>query len=311
MTSQATHQLQIINRDAQSLPNRRVRFTDTKVGPIGPMPIKWHLSFSHPCSLSLSLVCCSTRVRVKLECHARAECTYALQLGAIATTRHALKLRASHCSGAGGREGGREGGRDGGREGKSEEEEDGGEESEPRRLYAKRGRVLGRVARNSFSLVRHPPSSPRPPPSSLLPPPSSLVLPTASPLAHSARPTAVRALTCHWPCPLASVPRLPTRPFIRDSFSPSFSSPSSPPLPSSPPPLSASTSSPSAAPGASDSRVYSHALAATPRRPGTRVLASSREARYARDRGVTKIQPRLGMLCIIGGETLPPSPGDC
>jgi hypothetical protein len=175
MTSQATHQLQIINRDAQSLPNRRVRFTDTKVGPIGPMPIKWHLSFSHPCSLSLSLVCCSTRVRVKLECHARAECTYALQLGAIATTRHALKLRASHCSGAGGREGGREGGRDGGREGKSEEEEDGGEESEPRRLYAKRGRVLGRVARNSFSLVRHPPSSPRPPPSSLLPPPSSLL----------------------------------------------------------------------------------------------------------------------------------------
>jgi len=47
---------------------------------------------------------CSTRVRVKLECLvARAECTYALQLGVIATTRHALKLRASHCSGAGGR----------------------------------------------------------------------------------------------------------------------------------------------------------------------------------------------------------------
>jgi len=162
----------------------------------------------------------------------------------------------------------------------------------------------------SFAIPRRPPAL-LPPPSSLLPPPSSLVLPTASPLAHSARPTAVRALTCHWPCPLASVPRLPTRPFIRGSFSPSFSSPSSPPLPSSPPPLSASTSSPSAAPGASDSRVYSHALAATPRRPGTRVLASSREARYARDRGVTKIQPRLGMLCIIGGETLPPSPGDC
>jgi len=77
---------------------------------------------------------------------ARAECTYALQLGAIATTRHALKLRASHCSGAGGRE--------------REEEENAGAESEPRRLYATRGRVLGRVARNSFSLVRPPPPSP-------------------------------------------------------------------------------------------------------------------------------------------------------
>lgn len=51
----------------------------------------------------------------------------------------------------------------------------------------------------------------------------------------AASPTAVRALTCHWPCPLASaasVPRLPTRPFIRGSFSlrTSFFSPSFPPL---------------------------------------------------------------------------------
>lgn len=73
---------------------------------------------------------------------------------------------------------------------------------------------------------------------------------TASSLALAASPTAVRALTCHWPCPLASaasVPRLLTRPFIRGSFSLSRSS------------LLLFLSS-SSSPSPSDSRVYSRAL---------------------------------------------------
>ena len=43
---------------------------------------------------------------------------------------------------------------------------------------------------------------------------------TTSSLALAASPTAVRALTCHWPCPPRfgrSVPRLPTRSFIHGS----------------------------------------------------------------------------------------------
>ena len=91
---------------------------------------------------------------------------------AIAIARHALKLLASRCFGE--------------RRG-----------NELRRLYAyPRGCVFGRVARNSFSLV-YP----------LVPHRISFLSRSAGSLALAASPTAVRALTCHWPCPLASAAR--------------------------------------------------------------------------------------------------------
>lgn len=105
--------------------------------------------------------------------------------------------------------------------------------------------------------------------------------------ARSVRPTAVRALTCHWPCPLASVSRLPTRPFIRGSFSLSFFSPSTTLLLLFLRLHCLCLYSPSS----SDSRVYSRALAAFFCRPGTRVLSSSSSGCALHSRSsVNKIQ---------------------
>lgn len=147
---------------------------------------------------------------------ARAKCTYEVQRGAIATTRHALKLLSSRCFGERTRRG-----------------------NELRRLCT---HIEERDAFSAAWLV------------TLFP---SFVLPFLLPFRATASPTAVRTLTCHWPCPLTSarslvclLGHLSVAPSL--SFSLSFilfSSVSSLP---------------------SDSRVYSRAFAAFLRRSKTR-----------------------------------------
>lgn len=115
----------------------------------------------------------STRICVKLECRARAKCIYKIQREAIATTRNTLKLLASHCFGQ--------------------------RRDKQLRTSGTSGCVLGTAwlvtLFPSFTL-------------------SFLVgiLPFRArqrvlSLSLSASSTAVRALTCHWPCPLASAAR--------------------------------------------------------------------------------------------------------
>lgn len=101
---------------------------------------------------------------------ARAKCTYEVQRGAIATTRHALKLLSSRCFGERTRRG-----------------------NELRRLCT---HIEERDAFSAARLVTLFPSF-------VLP----FLLPfraTTSSLALASSPTAVRTLTCHWPCPLTS-----------------------------------------------------------------------------------------------------------
>jgi len=145
----------------------------------------------------------------------RAKCTYEVQRGAIATTRHALKLPASRCFG------GRRTRRG----------------NELRRPYVHRaGASSARVARNSFSLVR-------------------CVVSFPSPRARARDSEFSRSLGEPNSCSRFDMSlALPARFALSFAYSAIY------------PRLFLSLPSPS------DSRVYSRALAAFLRRPGTRLI---------------------------------------